>query len=274
MRRNDNHARQVSAKEEIRVENELLNLKLEVEYGMLASNLSANPPALENQWLNNVYNFEQRYKAARRIRVYDFLGRPAFKKMDELRPEEIGAELHRIQSIMERKGIALDCSCDHDDALIYRFVTEELFVHEIDDVSTENMVMHFIYEEFHPNHDLDLGRYANELIEIVFRKKWDRFDSHCFAGRVEFKGCVYDNEGIAGIIQAFQEAHDSFSVEQFEIQDVKFELAKEHAEVEGRIRYRAKGNGNRYFDGTCRITFCLQWGYWYIDGFKLPGFGD
>ena len=265
---------QASAKDELKEENELLKLKLELEYGMTRSNTSALQPAMENQWLNHIFNLEQQYKDARRIKVYDFIGRPAFKKMEELKSEEISNELDRMQSLMEEKGIALDCSYEYEKGVIYRFVTEELFEHEIDDVSIEGVVTHFLYEEFHPNHDQDLPRYADEFIEILFRKKWDRFDSHCFAGSIGFKGCEYDNAGIAGIIQAFQEAHDSFSVEQFEIQDVKFDLEKEHAEVEARIRYRSQGNGNRYFEGTCKITFLFQWGYWYINGFRLPGFGD
>jgi hypothetical protein len=271
--RNDNRDRKVDDQDEIRSENELLKLKLERE-GVMGSNGSAHRPTREDQWLNSVYNFEQQYKGANLIKVYDFLGRPAVKKMHELKPVEIGSELDRIQSLMEEKGMTLDCSGDYDHAIIYRFVTEELFLHEIEDVSMAGTVIHFIYEEFHPNHELDLRRYAGELIEILFRKKWDRFDSHCFAGHVGFKGRIYDNEGIADIIQAFQEAHESFSVEQFEIQNVKFDLAKEHAGVDARIRYRALGNRYRYFDGLCKITFLFQWGYWYIDGFKLPGFGN
>jgi hypothetical protein len=229
---------------------------------------------MENQWLSHIDNFEQQYKDARRIKVFDFIGRPAFRKMDDLKPEEIGSELDRVLSFMGEKGISLDCSCEYESAIIYRFVTEELFEHEINDVSMEGMVTHFLYEEFHPNHDHDLRKYVDEFVEIVFRKKWDRFDSHCFAGSVAFKGCEYDYEEIAGIIQAFQEAHDSFSVEQFQIQDVKIDLEKEHAEVQARIQYRSRGNGNRYFEGICKITFLFQWGYWYINGFRLPGFGD
>lgn len=272
--RNENTARQVSTKDEFDVESQFLRFKLELEFNLRGGNATTLQPVVENQWLNYIYNFEQQYKEVKRIKIYDFIGRPVFKKMEQLKPEEIGVELDRILSVLAEKKMALDRTCEYDHATIYRFVTEELFEHEIDNVAIEGTVTHFIYEQFHPNHDHDLRKYADEFIDIVFRKKWDRFDSHCFAGRVGFKGSEYDNTGIAGIIQAFQEGHDSFSVEQFQIQDVKFDLDKVHAEVEGRIRYRAKGNGNRYFEGTCKITFLFQWGYWYIDGFRLPGFGD
>src|SRR6266850_4078323 len=108
--------RQASAVDELKAENELLKLKLELEYGMEGNDTSVLQPAIENEWLNHIYSFEKQYKDAGRIKVYDFLGRPAFKKAEELKPEEIGAELDRIQSVMEEKKMTLDCSCDYDKA--------------------------------------------------------------------------------------------------------------------------------------------------------------
>ena len=267
-------ARQTKVKHEVKAEDPLVKLKHEMEYDVEGSDNFDRQPAIEDQWLNRIESFEQQYKDAKRIKVYDFLGRPAFKKVKELNPDEIGAELDRIQSLMDAKKMVLDCSCDYDKATIYRFITEELFEHEIDDVSKEEIVTHFIYEEFHPNHDNDLRKYADELIGILFWKKWDRFDSHCFAVSVGFNGCRYDPSSIGEIIQAFQETHSSFSVSEFEIQKVKFDMVKEHAEVKAHIRYVAHGNEIQTFEGVCVINFVLQWGYWYISGFRLPGFGE
>ena len=266
--------RHAKVKDEVRAESELVRPKHGLEYDIEESDFSQLQPALEYQWLNRIHDFEQQYQDAKRIKVYDFLGRPAFKKAKDLKPEEMGAELNRIQSLMEEKKIILDCSCDYDEAIIYRFVTEELFEHEIDDVSTEEIVAHFIYEEFHPNHDLDLRKYADEFIGILFWKKWDKFDSHCFAVSVGFKGSEYDPTSIGDVIQAFQEAHGPFSVNQFEIQNVKFDLVKQRGEVKALIRYVAHGNEIRTFEGNCVINFLFQWGYWYISSFRLPGFGD
>jgi len=266
--------RQVRVKDEVKAENELLKLRHELEHDIEGSDFFELQPAIEYQWLNRIQDFEQQYQDAKRIKVYDFLGRPAFKKVEELKPHEIDAELDRIQSLLEEKKMTLDCSCDYDKAIIYRFVTEELFEHEIDDVSMEGMFTHFVYEQFHPNHDLDLRKYADELVGILFWKKWDKFDSHCFAVSVKMKGTEYDSASIGDVIQAFQDAHGSFSVEQFQIQDVKFDPVKESAKVRALIRYVAQGDEIRNFEGICVIDFRFQWGYWYISGFCLPGFGD
>jgi hypothetical protein len=265
---------QAPVKDQLMAENQLIKLKLELEYGMSDLTSGSLQPAVENQWLRHLYNFEQEYKEAKSIKVYDYLGRPDFRKVEKLNPREIEMELDRILSLMEEKKLALDYSGDYEKPVLYKFVTEELFEHEIEDVSLDGMVSHFIYEEFHPNHEQDLRKYTEEFIDIVFRKKWDRFDSHCFAAQVQFKGTEYDNEGIASIVQTFQEAHDSFSLDQFQIEEVTFDVEKEHAEVLALIRYDAKGYVRRAFGGTCKISFRFQWGYWYINGFRLPGFGD
>jgi hypothetical protein len=39
---------------------------------------------------------------------------------------------------------------------LYRFIAEELFFHEMNNVRVKGMVTCFIYEEFHPNAKLDI----------------------------------------------------------------------------------------------------------------------
>ena len=175
---------------------------------------------------------------------------------------------------MHLKGMALDCGCDYERAVIYKFITEELFEHEMDNISVSGMVTHFIYEEFHPNHEQDLKRYTDELVGILFRKRWDRFDSHCFAQEGSIQGSGIQQRRDRSNRQNLQEAHRAFQVEQFEFQDLSFDMDKQQAEVHGLIRYTALGNGNRTHGGTCKVNFAFQWGFWYISGFRFPGFGD
>ncbi len=259
--------------DELKAENEVLKLKLELEFGMDVSYKSSLDPATENIWLTYLYNLEKHYKDARRIKVYERLGRPAFKRVGEVKSGEMESELDRLLSLMERNGIALDCSVDYDKAVIYRFIVEELFDVEIDDISIDGYVHHFIYEEFHPNHDYDLRRYADEFIEVLLRGKLEEFDSHRFADCVTFKGIEYDHSEIFAIIKSFQEAHHAFNVDRFQIQNVHFDLEEGGATVQAQIQYAAKGNKNRTHKGNAVINFILQYGYWYINGFKLPGFG-
>lgn len=261
--------------DELKAENEVIKLKLELEHGMQGMETSSLDPLVQNQWLNYIYNFEQLHKNSKKITVYESIGKPHNIKIDELSSAQITEELERIISIMNEKGIALDMETDYEDGVIYKFITEELFQYEMDDIQMEGMVHHFSYEEFHPNHDYDLRRYSREFIETVLEKKWnEKYDTHSLAKQVWFKEKEYDNEGISAIIKSFQDAHLSFQVENFEIELATFDLESKQATVGAKLRYAARlTKATQIHEGICKLNFIYEWGYWYISKFALPGLG-
>ncbi len=267
---------QPDPEDELKAENELLKLKLELEHGMKDMGASGLSSEAENQWLNYIYNFEKLHKNAKRIKVFEALGQPHYIKPEALSKAEVGKELERILNIMEEKNIALSWSGDYEDIVIYKFITEELFEQEMDDIFMPGMVSQFIYEEFHPNHDDDLRRYTHELIEALFKKKWDRkYSIWEFHKTISFKGKEYDCEGISDPIIDFQEAYHNFQIRKTEIEEVDFDLERAVAMVRGRILYTAYSeNENRDFDGKFVVNFILDYDCWCISGFSFPGFGD
>ena len=125
----------LSSEDQLKIENELLRLKLELEHGMTHLETSTLNTELENSWLNNIYNFEQQFNNAKRIKVYGAIGRPAFRNFATLSTQEVSAALKEILSVMEENGVELDRACAYEDAVIYKFITEELFECEMDDFS-------------------------------------------------------------------------------------------------------------------------------------------
>ncbi len=260
---------------DLKFENELLKLKLEVEHGMKQGDISSLSPGIENRWLNHIYNFEQQYKDAKRIKVFDALGRPVVKKLEELLPEQIPEALEQLLSLMEERGIVLDCSCRYDESIIYQFITEELFDCEMDDISIEGMVCHFIYEEFYPNHDNDLRRYTHEFFENLLTRKWEpEFNMYSLSKTVSYKGVSYSQEDISTIILAFQRER-TFQLEKFEIVKVVFDGDKGVGKVRGQLIYQANSNqGTVFYRGHAEVEFILDFGYWVLSSIQLPGFGD
>lgn len=256
-------------------ENNLLKVKLQLEYGMQMENLSTLSPDVENQWLKSVYAFEQQFKEARRIKLYDRIGRPKFRKWDTLSPAETSSELERLRVLMENHGVELDCICKYDDAIIYKFLTEELFDHEMDDMHVPGMTYHLIYEEFHPNHDYDLRGQAEHFIKGIFSRHWDEeFDNHILAREVLLADRNFNRAGISAAIITFQEAHQPLVIENFDIDQVVIDAGLKNAAVTGSISVsgmRLPDDAIRY-EGRCTVNFVRDNDYWYIREFCIPGF--
>jgi hypothetical protein len=259
------------SEDNLKFENELLKLKLEIEHGMKHADMSSLSPEIENLWLNNVYNFEQQYKDARLLKIYDTIGRPDVKKLEELATENVPEALKQLLLLMEEKGIVLDCCCAYEDALLYRFITEELFEYEVEDISIEGFVRHFIYEEFYPNHDYDLRRSAKTFFENLLERKWEpEFNSYSLAKTVFYKGKTYSNEAISTIILAFQKDR-TFQLEKFEIVQVNFDVQKCEGMVRTSLAYQANSkHENQFHQGYLELWFAFEFGYWYLTGFQLP----
>ena len=110
--------------DDLRAENEVLKLKLQLDHGMQSFGPVISPKA-ENEWLKSVYDFEVTLKDAREITIYDLIGRPPVKRWYTLKREKITTELRKILALLEKNGIALKNLDRHDDVRFYQMITEE-----------------------------------------------------------------------------------------------------------------------------------------------------
>ncbi|MDQ2657339.1 MAG: hypothetical protein M3Y60_07945 [Bacteroidota bacterium] len=266
---------QITPNDLLKAENAFLKLKLGLEHGMQMEESSTLSPEIENQWLKSVYAFEQQYKDAKRIKVYDYIGRPPFTKWHRLDARKIRQELERLRSVMSRNSIELDSICEYDDATIYRFVTEELFEHEMDDMRIPGMTCHYTYEEFHPNHDYDLRRETTDFLNSLFTKVWNEdYDAISLANNVAFRGKEHSRKSVSSIVTAFQEVHRPLQIKTLDITDVTIHSGLINANVRASVDICGEmksGEAVRY-TGVCSFSFIRDDNFWQISGFFVPGF--
>lgn len=239
--------------------------QLENEFGKgiyYRSEESDLPPEIESQFLDSIMNFEKTWKNAKQITVFEFLGNPLFRQVDELTDAEIPVELERLSGLMNEKQVGLDTLCEVPDRELYRFITEELFQHEIDDMRIPGMMTNYIYEEFHPNHEYDIRKHASEFMRSYLDKESSYYTT--FLSEDATKSDWHKH---------FREAFGSFDLEKFEITGLQFDPDAGLAQVgfdadftgfvEGvrdRIRYTGKG--------TIRMVY--QWDFWCVELIQLP----
>lgn len=268
--------------ENLRIENDILKLKLQAETGAFFGGNENLSPEAEQNFLQNVQQFENTWKDAKQVKVYDRIGKPDHKKEIALSDNEIQTKLEKLFDLLEKNNISLAVLGDYDPRVIYKFITEELFEHETDDVQLPGMTKNFIYEEFHPNHKMDIRERAMDFLGNWFEQKfspdsyrdsWELNDPFILSdGRIMPKA-----EVLKKINNVFN-SYSSFTNPKYAIGEVSFQWDDAKAcgmgHAEGMVRYDAKLENGEFlhFDGPFKLYMSNEGTWWSVFYFIFPGF--
>jgi hypothetical protein len=270
MKTDSQHA-QPKCTEELVKENEMLKAKLTQEFGMKHSEANISPE-LENEWLRNIYNFEKAFAENKRTSVYNYIGKPAFKRLSELAPGEISPALRRLHAVLQDNSIELSTLCEYDDEVIYKFITEELFSAEINEIRVEGMKTCFIYEEFHPNHEYDLRHHATEFLEALLGSKCRvSYISHWLDETVTFQEKEYLQSEFAMRIMMMHESAGPFEILSLKVNEIEYDLDSAEGKVKGALHYRSSKEKN---DISFELGFMHIYDWWVVKSVLLPGFDN
>jgi len=264
----------LTERENLKTENELLKTKLTAEFGM--SDMKSDlPDDLENVWLNNIYDFENQFKDAKRVSVYERLGKPEFKNSSVLSDKEISEELFRLTDLMDENNLVLNYLSEYTDRIKYQFITEELFDKEINDIRIDGMSTNFVYEDFHQNHEYDIKEAVDDFFKFFLDERFNE----------EHTGFIYLNDmitymGIAipkneyiKILITFREEMYPAGLDLIEFFNIAFDLDKKIGEVSGAISFSVLENGlpNGQITLEFKINLILDvFGFWLISGLNYP----
>jgi hypothetical protein len=264
--------------ENLRMENEIKKIKLSLEHGTdLSGQLSEAelPPEIEGKFLDYISQFEAEFAKRKTIFVYDLAGRPEWKPASEIPDSEIAAELERIMDAMHENSISLDTICEVDDRVLYKFITEELFNHETNDIQIPGMTHGFIYEEFHPNHEHDIKNRCTDFLKHVLNKESEwmpRFLS--LAKEVSSQTGVITEDEAINKLTLFRDAFSSFTIENFEIATVHINEETDLGEAQGSIHFTGTIDGSHEtidFNGGFGFWLIKEYDWWNIYKMNIPG---
>lgn len=160
--------------------NESKRNELKDRFGMTFDRVAENvPPEMEADFLSYVEEFERQWENRRTITVRKFLNEPDVRPFNEIPEHELAAELARLTAIMHDYDVRLDFICPVSDEIAYRFIVDELFDQEIDDIRIDGMTHAFIYEEFHPNALYDISTTALDVAEGLIQGCSWKVDLYC-----------------------------------------------------------------------------------------------
>lgn len=267
--------------EQLRIENEILRLKLKAELGgeiELIEGTNDLPPEIENLFLKNLLSFEHQYEQVEQTTIFEILDKPLFTNAEELNDDEIEHALVSVNELLKEHQIAVDFRGSYPAREQYRFITNDLFNHSTRLVKIEGMFTHYSYEEFYPNHLLDLEELTKDFISswfnMSFEENTDIFSDELFTDQSKVVGKVTVLEKFNHIFNAYTAFEDTHYI----VGETNFQLEEGGktglGHVEGAIKFTAilESNEKVHVEEPFKLYLQFENGSWQIFFFYWPTF--
>lgn len=264
--------------EKLRLENELLKLKMQAELGAefgTVPGMETLPPELEREFLEQIIAFHQRRGENPPVLLREYFGNPVFRPATELSAQELEDEWQRLGKLYEDKGLGVDFLTEYPLSLRYDFMAGELMDKEVAPLPG----WRFIYEEFHPNHDYDLRRRTEEFMNGFFKGELNGF----FMSR---QVITDDDRQIPldeaqQLLERFHSLFADIKDWHYEVQNTSAQSDEEVAEgvprpgfTEGAVQYTAirRDGTEQVITGPFKLYMECVYNWWQVTHFYVHGF--
>ena len=243
---------------ELSTENELMKLKMMAEFGGDFAGSEHLPPEVENVFLKQINKFHQLHDKAGMVTIYDFIGAPLYNHVHDLSDKEIKKELKKLLTLLRKKGILVETLSGVGDKEMYRFVTEEIFRQEIQNIRMPNWTIHMLYEEFHPSDEFDIKNQCGTALAFLFDKSFITADFVFMDEMKSHLGLGMDKEELIEKIDTFKLGYNQiqFIGAQFKSVDLDPDNGTAHISVVADFRTQTQ-KGRRFKNETAEVDFKL-----------------
>jgi hypothetical protein len=143
-------------------------------------------------------------------------------------------------------------------------------------VQLPGMIMHFIYEEFHPNHKLDIEHKAAKFMNSWFSQEKEQLSFSLADALVLPDRRVWKKDKVMDRFAKVFDSYPMFKNGKYQIEDINFEIKEDIglAYAEGLMKYTALAENHDAieFEGPFKLYFTLEYEWWSIYYFVIPGF--
>ncbi|MFN8153143.1 MAG: hypothetical protein U0Y08_02495 [Bacteroidia bacterium] len=134
--------------------------------------------------------FERMFKDARIITLEEFLGFPRFLPVEKLSPEELTAEIEKIQVMLTGNRIRIAQTKTYPEEEMYSFLTTDLMAQEVYDIRLGDMYCTFVYELIRPDPKSDIANCIEEWMAIFLLMDW-RIINFCSTEDLQLDGSPF-----------------------------------------------------------------------------------
>lgn len=175
----DHEFAHLNKKEAMQAENDFLKMKMMLENGAVFGS-PGNPdlsPELENHFLKHVMAFEKQFENPKTIRLFDKIDQPTiFSPAAEINDVEISSALDALISWLSEYSITVVVHSPRVSVReLYRFITEELFEYEMENIDLPRYTTTFTYDDFHPDPVYECSEIAEDSIRLILDTRQLKF---------------------------------------------------------------------------------------------------
>ena len=232
---------------DINTENEFLKLKMMAEFGGEFMGSDQLPPEVENVFLKQISKFQSLHQKAEMVKIFEFIGSPAYNHVHDLSDKEVIRDLKKIQKALQKKGIIVESFSGITPREMYRFITEEIFKQDIQNIKMPNWHMHMVYEEFHPSDEFDIKNQCGYALALLFDTHFTATDFIFAEDMKSDIGLSIDKEEIIQKIDTFKVGYNQLEFIGAEFKDIDITEDKAAVRVEILVDFRTQSQKGRRF---------------------------
>ncbi|MCC7246803.1 MAG: hypothetical protein IT269_14050 [Saprospiraceae bacterium] len=258
--------------EELRIDNELKALNLEMKHGGIVDFSDDVPPEIMSAFLTNVTMFEDQYKDAVYVSVYTFIGRPPYAQPDLLDADTLPIETERLQKLLEESNIIVNKPERISAEEWYRFIVEDVFRHEVSDIRIPGMMNVLDYDEFYPDKEELIKDAAEQVLFDLLELKHE-FSGAYLSENLRDDKSLISKEAVLNNISAFRKRYAE--IIPVALQPEKVFGDEDCSYFTFLIRWEGvphNGGANEVHEGLGIMQFAYEDGDWRLQGVQMPGF--
>ena len=263
---------------DLRLENEILKLKMQAEHGASIYSHEDLPPEIEAMFLRQVQQFESARHSVSQVSIHQLIGSPELQAAPHLDEQELVSCTSQLLDKLAEKNIKIEKPDSIDDKTFYRFLTEEFMQQETEDLQLEGMIKFYDYHMFHPDHAMDIRITAERFLDNWFRKNIEGLRWELSQGIILPDTTILGIDNVIELVELHFEKFHLLNGGEATILDVGFQWSVENntgiGHAEGKLFYQvALRNGDtRRIAGSFKIYFVNELGFWSVFYFVMPGF--
>lgn len=257
--------------EQIRLENEIQKINLQINHGAQDFFVSDNlPPELEKAFLENVAKFEEEYADSEMVSVFEFIGKPDYPSAEET--DDIEETIAHILQLLEEKNVTVDRPEHLTSIGYYHFLVKDFFQHQMKNIPIEGMIHGFSYDEFHHDGPEFIEAHVETFLLRLLNLE-DEFEFEWLSETCRSKKESMTKEEVLACIHRFRAQHNELIPVAFQKLEMKYHEGFMYF-IFG-IAWEGKRTGDSEMQqhegtGICQLEY--EGAEWMVQGVEMPGF--